>query len=222
MHLNINTRVPIARQCESDFVIQMLVDVMVPGEFNEVTLSKDDDHEELEPEFVVGRMWAERLDWFAAERCGYSVAAICDQASGTWMQILETLCHRGGESFRKDLGIDSFVSEIVFLHEILLHPEIRDRTSIVDAALRGLSTDNSLLLMYHEQSQAYHLEDWECRDLGFKKIARSNLLLRDNHLRYPFGDHYGAGRRVDFTASAEHEIWLLERWEDLITDHPSL
>ena len=77
-------------------------------------------------------------------------------------------------------------------------------------------------MMHHEQSEPYHLEGWECRDLGFKKIARSNLLIRDNHFRYPFSDEAPTGRDVTYVATAEHEEWLLEQWEKLIIDHPSL
>jgi hypothetical protein len=172
-------------------------------------------------EFLVGRMWAERVDWFYAEECGYDILDVCDARSGTWLQVLETLCHNGGKGFRKELNIDSFVNDVIFVHEALLHPEIADRVALLDAALRGITTDNSLILMYHEQSEPHHLEDWECHELGFKKIARSNLLLRDNHFRYPFSDRHTAGRPIEFHGTAEHEQWMLEHWEELIADHPS-
>ena len=138
------------------------------------------------------------------------------------MQVLETLTRNGGRNFRKDLNLDNYINDVVFAHEILIHPEVIDRLAIVDAAMRGISGENSLVLTYHDQSEPHHLEDWEYRDLGFKKIARSNLLLKDNHFRYPFGDSYRSGRNANFRATAEHENWILENWESLITDHPSL
>ena len=174
-----------------------------------------------ETEYLVGRIWAERLDWFYAEECGYSVASVCDARSGTWNQVLETISKNAGQSLRKDLDLTEFVSEVIFIHESLIHPEIKDRLAILSAAIRGMSSDNSLVLMYHEQSEPYHLEDWECHELGFKKIARSNLLIRDNHFRYPFGDSYTAGRQIKFTATAEHEAWLIEQWQAVMLDHPS-
>lgn len=275
MQLNVNIRSPISRQSEVDFIVQVLVDVVVPSAFaDEVDFdgldgldlvtdfesasslpshdsvsdspeisgssdALDDDGlgydsqglgsederelgEELDPEFVVGRIWGERLDWSYAEACGYSNLEVCDAASGTWMQVFETLSSSGGDRFRRELNLDGFVSEIVFIHEILLHPEIVDRVAVLDAVFRSISTDNSLLLLYHEQSEPHHLEDWEFRDLGFKKIARSNLLLKDNHFRYPFGDEHPAGKTVEFVATAEHEHWLLENWDQLIADHPAL
>jgi len=224
MHINVNIRTPIAREIETDFVVQMLVDILAPGEFSTGELSGGEpaDGEEEDVEFLVGRIWAERLDWMYAEECGHSVFSVCDATSGTWMQVLETLTRNGGRNFRKDLNLESFINDVVFAHEILIHPEVTDRLSVVDAAIRGISGENSLILTYHDQSEAHHLEDWEYRDLGFKKIARSNLLLKDNHFRYPFGDSYREGRNCGFRATAEHENWVLENWENLITDHPSL
>ncbi len=230
MHLNINVRTPVARRSELDYVVQMLVDVLAPGVFADPQASPERPHasepdqlpDDLEPEFVVGRMWAERLDWLYAEECGYTISNICDEASGTWMQVLETLSNNGGKTFRKDLDLNNLIAEVIFVHEILLHPEIKDRIAVVDAALRHLAGEHTLVLMYHEQAEPHHLDDWECRDLGFKKIARSNILLKDSHFRYPFGASYAAGRHVEFIATAEHEQWLLEHWDNLIADHPSL
>lgn len=189
---------------------------------SEVVEAEIQNEEDSEVEYLVGRLWAERLDWFLAEACGYSIQSICDERSGTWLQVLETLSRNGGKSFRKDLNLNNHVADVVFIHELLIHPELTDRVALLDAAMREISGEHSLILMYHEQTESYHLEDWECRDLGFKKIARSNLLLRDNHFRYPFGDAHPAGRKVGFTATAEHENWLLEQWDELIVDHPSL
>lgn len=248
VNLNINARWPVSRQIESDFVIQILVDVLAPAQFSleasdlvedqrshandrksdaESFESRGRSSEEVnmhdfEEEFLVGRIWAERIDWYYAEECGFSIAEVCDARSGTWMQVLETLCRGNSSSFRKELQIESFVNEVLFIHEILLHPDIIDRVAILDAAIRGISSDNSLILMYHEQSEPYHLEDWECNEIGFKKIARSNLLLRDNHFTYPFAQSYSSGRPVNCRGSAEHEEWVLENWEELISDHPSL
>lgn len=236
MHLDIHIRQPIARRSEADFVVQILIDVVQMGEFPAAASSHSsmgqfpesgseavsvDEDDPLPSEYVVGRIWAERLDWSYAEECGYSIPVICDAASATWIQVLETLSRNGGRSFRKELHLEDFVNELIFVHEILLHPEIIDRIAVMDSVLRGVSDDNALVLMHHEQSEPHHLEDWEYRDLGFKKIARSNLLLKDNHYRYPFGESFPVGRDIDFTATVEHETWLLEHWENLIVDHPS-
>lgn len=217
MQINVNIRLPIARQSESDFVVPLLADVVAPGQFSE-----DSSHDELEDEFVVGRLWAERLDWSLAESMGYSQLHICDSVSATWVQVYETLVTKRGSRFRKDLNLETFINELIFIHEFLVHPEITDRLPLLDAAINGISGAHSLVLMHYEQGLPHHFDDWEYRDLGFKKIARSNLLIRDNHFRYPFIDAHLGGRNVDFSASAEHEEWLLEQWDNLIADHPSL
>ena len=246
IRLDIRSSMPLAREDELDFVVPMQVDMLCPGEFDEVsTFSVRTDSEEklivespsdsdieagsalsipageAESEYLVGRLWAERLDWSYAEECGYPVLSICDARSGTWLQVLETLTRNDGTTFRKGLHLEHFITDVVFIHELLIHPEIKDRVAILAASLQGISTDNSLVLMYHEQSETHHLEDWECNQLGFKKIARSNLLLRDNHFRVPFSETHVAGRHVPFTATAEHENWIVEQWHELIADHPS-
>lgn len=246
MHLQIKIDQPLSRRSEADFVVPICTDFIAGGMLaGDVDSDQNFVSDDAEPEFIVGRIWAERLDWFHAEECGYSVLDICDEASGTWMQVLETLSDDGGESFRSDLGLDHFNTEVIFIQKILLHPEIQDRVALVDASLRGMSTGNALLLMHHEANTALPMDvdddsDWtsqqqneishwqinpaanalanplsdrECHELGFRKIARSNLVLRDNHFRYPFGDEHSEGREVDFVATAEHEAWLHEQWE---------
>ncbi len=217
MHININIRTPVARLSESDFVVPILVDIIAPGKFS--TEGAEDDPLS---EYVVGRVWSERLDWALAEAMGISPVQVCDAASATWLQVYETLSTKKGNGFRRDLNLDTFVNELFFIHEFLIHPDISDRVAVLDAVMNGMSGDNSLVLMHYEQGLPHHIDDWEYRDLGFKKIARSSLLIRDNHFRYPFGDLHCGGREVDFSGTAEHEEWLLDHWDNLIADHPSL
>jgi hypothetical protein len=215
MRVNVNIRVPLARVSETDFVIPMLADVIAPAAFEE---SEAEESSEPSPEFLVGRVWAERLDWSLAESMGFSPVLICDAASPTWLSIYETLSNKRGDDFRKDLKLDNFVNDIIFLHEILIHPDVGDRVAVLDAVLNGFSGTDSLILMEYAQTSPHRMEDCEFRDLGFKKIARSGLLLKDNHYRYPFGDAHLGGRDVEFYGTAEHEEWLLERWDSLIFD----
>ncbi len=214
MHINVNIRSPLARQSEGDFVVPVLVDVVAPGKF-----SIDSAHVDLDSEYIIGRLWAERMEWFQAEMQGYNHVHLCDAASATWLQVYETLMGRKGKGFRKDLNLEDFVVDVVFVHEFLIHPDISDRLTVLDASLRGISSEQSLVLMNYEAIEAGQLEDWELRDLGFKKISRSNLVLRNNHFRYPFGDAHVGGRAFEFAATAEHEEWLMDRWDSLMTGH---
>jgi hypothetical protein len=219
MHLNVSHRVPIAREVETDFIVPIIIDVLDDAAVSKETTDRDDANAERS-EFVVGRLWAERWDLALSEECGYEPIHIAD-VSAVWQQVCETLM-KGRKQFRSDLGIEGFVSEIVYLHELLLHPEIRDRVAVVDAMIRSLTGINSLVVMQYEQGESHHLEDREYRDLGFCKIARSNLLIKDSSLRYPFSDKHPAGKSVEVDATFEHEQWLLEHWEKLIIDHPAL
>ena len=217
MQINVNCRIPVARESESDFVVPILVDIVAPGKF-----SLDSARDDLDNEYIVGRVWAERLDWFLAETLGFSPVHLCDAASSTWLQVYETLMSKKRNGFRKDLHLEDMVDDLIFVHEFLIHPEVPDRLPLLDAALRSISSNQSLILMYHEPAEPSPVDNWELRDLGFKKIARSCLLLRDNQYRYPFGDAHPGGRAVEFAANVEQEEWLLDHWNSLIADHPSL
>ncbi len=249
MHLNLQKRFPLARKSEEDFVVPLMVDVLCYGPFDneakgtastqpvrgaQVTQDEQvlDEGDVLNSrhamqageevnEYLVGRIWAEQLDWAVADACRQSILSVCDAVGAVWMEVLETLTRDGGERFRRELQVESWVEAIIFIHEFLIHPAIPNRIAVLDAAIRSAADMNSLVLMHYEQSLPHHLDDWEYRDLGFKKIARSNLLLRDNHLRYPFAESHPGGCLVDFTANAEHEIWVRENWQQLVADHPA-
>ncbi|MEZ6079270.1 MAG: hypothetical protein R3C56_27455 [Pirellulaceae bacterium] len=149
-----------------------MVDIVAPGKF-----SIDSAHDDLDSEYIVGRVWAERLDWFLAETLGFSPVHLCDAASSTWLQVYETLMSKRETASAKDLHLEDMVDDLVFVHEFLIHPEVPDRLPLLDAALRSISSNQSLVLMYHEPTEPPPVDDWELRDLGFKKIARSSLLL---------------------------------------------
>lgn len=224
MHISIDTRHPVVRQCETDFIVPILADILGFGPFGqpaaEAFLEHDLNGEAVPEEFLVGRVWAERLDWSEAEECRFPIFAICDAASTTWLQVFETLT-KNGRRLRRDLNLDSFVQDVLFVHEFLIHPEVTDRIALLDPVLKAASSSSTLILTYHDQGMSHHLSDAEYRDLGFKKIARSNLLLRDNRFRYPFAEEFPAGREVEFEANAEHEAWLRGQWELLIADNPA-
>lgn len=171
-------------------------------------------------DFTVGRVWAERFEVFLADQAGYALPLIADEVSSLWEEIICTLMRGGGFEFKQELGIRDFVTDIVVIHQLLLHPEVPDRLSAIAASIEAISHMNSLVVILHDQSGSHHLQDWELRDLGFKKVARSPLLLRDNHFRYPFSDQFPNGRRVEFHATLEHEQWINEHWNKLLVDNP--
>lgn len=219
MHLCINQRAPIARETEVDFFSPILVDLFALARPDRSPTHRISELNKQQ-EFIVGRMWAERWELALSEDCGYQPSEVAE-VSPVWTQVAETLM-RGRRKFRSDLGIEGVVLDLLFLHEVLLHPDIEDRVAVMDAMLRPLVGINSLVLMHYEQGESHHLEDHEYRDLGFCKIARSNLLMKDTSLRYPFADQHPAGKSVSLTGSSEQESWLLDNWDKLLSDHPAL
>ncbi len=229
MHILVNSRFPVARESEDDFLVPVLVDIrsrpgsdrghsgFEPGDSLTEALSESESDRE---DFLIGRVWMEKLLLGDAEDAGFSMVLVCDAAGATWLQVMETLTKRGGQRFRRDLQLDGFVDDILFLHELVLHPDIDDKVPLVDAAIRAASGIGSLVVTHHGREDQ-PLRDREYRELGFRKIASSDLLLRDNRLRYPFGDRHPAGRSIKFTASAEHETWMLNKWESLDIDFPA-
>ena len=197
IYLSRNERLPIARQSESDFVVPLIVDALASADAvdasDEIDTQRRSSTEDAEHEWLIGRMWAERWDVGLSLECGFTAEQIGDGVSAVWCQVVETLLRTGGR-FRSELQIDSFVSEILLLHELLLHPAIEPRVAVGDAMLRCLTGTGTLVLMQYEQGEPHHLEDREYCELGFRKIARSNLLIKDCSLRYPFAERFPAAR----------------------------
>lgn len=218
MYLNINQRVPAARETEVDFIDPIIVDVLAARRIDHRSAHRRG--LDQPSEFVVGRLWAERWELALSEECGYNANHI-GEVSGVWLQVVETIM-RSGKRFRPELGIEGFVSEVIFLHEYLLHPDIVNRVAVIDAIIRSLTGIHSLVLMQYEQGESHHLEDGEYHDLGFCKIARSNLLIKDTSLQYPFAEKHPGGQLVDLGGTQEREQWLLDNWEQLLIDHPAL
>jgi hypothetical protein len=58
------------------------------------------------------------------------------------------------------------------------------------------------------------LAEKELADLGFCKIAGSDLIFRHSALRTPFHDAHPTGQdATDAVAEAEHEAWVLQEWK---------
>jgi hypothetical protein len=191
---------------ESDFIVPVYIDALAP----------DSEDPESAEHYIVGRLWGERWDVSESDECGFNPIEIGD-ISPTWMQVVETLL-KSGQKFRSELGLDGYISDILFINEVLFHPLIEDRVPMIDAAIRALTGINSLVLMHYDQGEPHNLHDRELKDLGFKKIARSNLLLKDCSLRYPFGQKFPGGKQVELLSSQVQQQWLLEQWNKLVLD----
>ena len=61
----------------------------------------------------------------------------------------------------------------------------------------------------------YGLIDSELADLGFRRIAGSNLIYRHSALKSDFSEKHPFGLDIpaDFEASESDEAWVLREWE---------
>ena len=58
------------------------------------------------------------------------------------------------------------------------------------------------------------LSESELADLGFCKIAGSDLIFRHSALRTPFrGRSFPTGQDADVVAEPEHEEWVEQEWK---------
>ena len=59
------------------------------------------------------------------------------------------------------------------------------------------------------------LPEAELADLGFRKVAASDLIFRHSALRTPFGDRFPKGRDADAVAQPDYEAWVEREWNRL-------
>ena len=201
MHLRVSYEASLARADDHDYLTEIQVEVMAFAE-------------SPERQYVVGRLALDRLNWFDAKMDGRSLAAVCQANSPGWSDIYEILTDgsSGGE-FRDDLKLEDFFAELFYIQRLVLHPEVTDRTAVVDAVIRAVTHDNSLVVMAYEPVASTPLSDRELGQLGFKKVCGQPLVLRDNHFRYPFGDRHPTGRDVRLSATADQENWVRRQWD---------
>jgi hypothetical protein len=199
--LKIDSTVSSHRDDETDYMVSVNVDVFAHSEFT------DD-------QYIVGKLSIDRCLWADAENEGFSLLEVCDCDSEGWLQVHQILTERGTDSeLRSDLELTAYYTDVFFVYQILFHPDIKDRIAIMDAAIRAVTTMDSVVVMWRDAPQNTPLSDKEFAELGFRKVAGEHLVFRDNHLRNPFDDDYPRGREVEFEGTTEHEDWVTSKWD---------
>jgi len=96
----------------------------------------------------------------------------------------------------------------MFLYGAVFHPAIHPyRQGILDTALKPVRED-SVAVMWKDTSG---LSETELADLGFCKIAGSELIFPPFGLRTPFHDANPTGQNTDAAvAEPEHEEWVMQ------------
>ena len=109
------------------------------------------------------------------------------------------------------MKIKEVTNHVMFVYGAVFHPSIHPyRQGILDAALK-LFGEESVAVMWKDTSG---LSETELADLGFCKIAGSELIFRHSALRTPFHDAHPTGQNTDdAVAEPEHEEWVMQEWK---------
>jgi hypothetical protein len=158
-------------------------------------------------EVLLGRVGADKLLWFTAELDGVPAFDICDEDSQGWHDVYKALTHKG--RIRDDLGVDEFVDHVIFIHRIVLHPDLEFcRQGVLDT-IATLFGQESLTVLWKDLAG---FSESELAQLGFRKIAGQDLIVRHSSYRTVFSDLFPKGQPADFTARAEQVEWVREQW----------
>lgn len=159
-------------------------------------------------EVLLGRVGADKLLWFTAELDRVPIFDICDEDSQGWYDVYKALTDEKGR-IRDDLGVDEFVDHVIFIYRIVLHPDLEFcRQAILDT-IATLFGQESLTVLWKDLSG---FSESELAQLGFRKIAGEDLIVRHSSYRTVFSELFPKGQPVDFTARVEQGEWVREQW----------
>jgi hypothetical protein len=196
MRLHCEFSTPVARTDLDDYVRPLEVSV---GCYDE----------DARNEYVVGKLALDQILWTEAVVDGVSLFEVCDNDSQGLHEV-HTILTKGKQEFRPDLKIQEVTSHVLFLYGAVFHPSIHPfRQGILDAAFR-LFGEESLAVMWKDASG---LSEAELADLGFCKIAGSDLIFRHTALRTAFSDRFPKGQDTDLVALPEYEEWVEQEWK---------
>jgi hypothetical protein len=196
MRLHCAFSTPVARTDLDDYIRHLEIGVVCYGE------------DGLD-EYTVGKLAMDQILWADAIVDGVSLFEVCDDDSEGLHEVHSVLT-KGGHEFRADLRIQEITSHVLFLYGAVFHPLIQPfRQGILQAAFT-LFGEESLAVMWKDTSG---LSEPELADLGFCKIAGSDLIFRHSALRTPFGDRFPKGHDADVAASADIEDWVEQEWK---------
>ena len=159
---------------------------------------------------IVGKLAVDQILWADAITDGVSLFDICDSDSQGLHEV-HTILTKGKQDFRPDLQIQEVTNHVMFLYGAVFHPSIHVyRQGILDTVL-NLFGEESVAVMWKDTSG---LSEKELADLGFCKIAGSELIFRHSALRTPFHDAHPTGQDApDAVAEPEDEECVMQEWK---------
>jgi hypothetical protein len=160
-------------------------------------------------EYTVGKLAMDQVLWSDAIVEGVSLFDVCDNDSQGLHEV-HSILTKGGYEFRPALRINEITNHVLFLYRAVFHPAIHPyRQGILHTAFT-LFGEESVAVMWKDTSG---LSEANLADLGFCKIAGSDLIFRHSALRAPFGDRFPKGQEADVAATAEFEDWVEREWK---------
>ena len=207
MRLHCEFSAPVARTDLDDYIRHLEISV---GCYDEDALN----------EYIVGKLAVDQILWMDAIVEGVSLFEICD-ADSAGLHEVHTILTKGRQEFRPDLRRSrrsraTSCSCTVAVFHPSIHPY---RQGVLDAAAEPVRWEESLAVMWMGISG---LSETELADLGFSKIAGSDLIFRHSALRTPFHDAHPTGQDADdAVAGPGHEEWVMREWKRFqgITPH---
>jgi hypothetical protein len=146
--------------------------------------------------------------WAEALTDGESLFDVCDADSQGLHEAHVTLTN-GGQEFRPDLGIEEITDQVLLFYRAVFHPAVHlYRPAVLHAAFT-LFGELSLAVMWKDTTG---LTQADLADLGFRKVAGSDLIFCHSALRTPFGDRFPKGQDIDMAAQPECEAWVEREW----------
>jgi hypothetical protein len=173
--------------------------------------------EQVEREYLVGRLGVDHILWGDAVSDGESLFAICDNDS-QGLHELHVILTDGTNDIREDLQIEHPVHSVVFVHEAVFHPDVHFyRVAALDAVFKLFWTD-SLAVMWRDVGDIPEAEQVQ---LGLARVAGADLSFRHNALPTPYSRQYPRGMEVDFDGTRAIHRWVRDEWKRLQNPDPS-
>jgi hypothetical protein len=196
MRLFVSFSTPVARADETSYVRRVLVEAR-------------GFEAESDTPYAVARLAIDQVLWDAARADGEPLEGVCD-ADSQGLSLAHHHLTGGGEDFRPDLLLDERITEsVLLLHRVAFHPDVlRYRKGILDASL-GVFGGQTLSVTWRATTG---LGDADLADLGFMRIAGSELVFRHESDRRPFGESHPQGQEIEFLATPEHHKWVEDNW----------
>lgn len=188
---------PIGRSDYSDYVRALELDVS----------GCDDSGHRI----LLGKIAADQVLIADAQNHGMSLFDVCDQDSQGLYEAYAALFDDKGE-FQPELEIDEPTESLIFVWRAVLHARLRPYLQGVIDTIGTLFCNETVLVLWYRTSG---MSDPELAELGFRRIAGSELIYRHSALRSAFSESHPSGMDVplDFEADEAVEEWVLREWK---------